>query len=272
MFVRDLQIINGITQPRNTCGHASGVATSNSPKRLPGLLRDRIKVNVQSAFRMNEALRRAWTEIVTPDDYEEHMARIGQAQAGADLTRHLLETASPPPGAHIVFAGAGTGKMLDFLNVSLLQPFRLVFTDLNARFLDRLKRRLAKLELRAEVIEDDFENTALKPGPDLLIATLLLENIDWRRGIETTSALRPPACGIIIQENPPEMTSAITPGRVLPPSMAEAADHAHPVLVPCDELVPAMAKHDYRQIDTSSRGVADGKRLISLLFERKLNS
>jgi hypothetical protein len=219
---------------------------------------------------MDEALRRAWTEIVTPGDYEEHMARIGQAQAGADLTRHLLETASPPRGARVVVAGAGTGQMLDFLDASLLRPFRLVFTDLNARFLESLKRRLTQLDLPAEVIEDDFENTALELGPDLLIATLLLENIDWRRGLETISALRPAACGIIIQENPPGMKSAITPGRVLPPSMAEAASQAHPVLVPCDQLVAAFAAHGYQQIDISSREVADGKRLLSALFQEKL--
>jgi hypothetical protein len=219
---------------------------------------------------VDEALRRAWTEIVTPDDYEEHMARIGQAQAGADLTRHLIETAGPPAGARVVFAGAGTGQMLDFLDASLLRPFHLVFADLNPIFLERLKRRLAKFDLAAEVIEDDFENTALEPAPDLLIATLLLENIDWRRGIGTISALRPAACGIIIQENPPGMKSAITPGRVLPRSMAEAASQAHPVLVPYDQLVAALAAPGYQQTDTSSREVADGKRLISLLFQRKL--
>ena len=219
---------------------------------------------------MDEALRRAWTEIVTPADYEEHMARIGQAQAGADLTRHLLETASPCRGARVVFAGVGTGQMLDFLDVSRLRPFRLVFTDLNARFLESLKRRLAQLDLPAEVAEDDFENTALAPGPDLLIATLLLENIDWRRGVETISALRPAACGIIIQENPPEMKSAITPGRALPPSMAEAASQAHPVLVPYAQLVAAFVAHAYQQVDTSSRDVADGKRLVSVLFQEKL--
>ena len=219
---------------------------------------------------MDEALRRAWTEIVTPEDYEEHMARIGQAQAGAELTRHLIEIARPSRGARVVFAGAGTGQMLDFLDASLLRPFRLVFADLNPRFLDHLKRRLSQLELGGEVIEDDFENTAIEPEPELLIAALLLENIEWRRGLETISALRPAACGIIMQENPPEMKSAITPGRVLPRSMAEAASQAHPVLIPYDHLVAAFAGRGYQQIDTSSRDVADGKRLVSILFRRKL--
>jgi hypothetical protein len=221
---------------------------------------------------MDEALRRAWTEIVTPDDYEEHMARIGQAQAAADLTRYLIETAHPPEGARIVIAGAGTGQALDFLDPALLQPFRLTFTDLNPRFLDRLKERLARRGLSANILEDDIENTALEPGPDLFLATLLLEHIDWRRGVEVISDLDPAACGIIIQENPPEIESAITPGRTLPPSIAEAAAQAHPALVPYDQLVPAFAARGYHRIDTCSREVADGKRLIAVLFGRIIES
>jgi hypothetical protein len=221
---------------------------------------------------MDGALRRAWTEIVTPEDYEEHMARIGQAQAAADLTRYLIETAHPPGGARIVIAGAGTGQALDFLDPALLQPFRLTFTDLTPRFLDRLKERLASRGLSANIVEDDIENTALESGPDLLIATLLLEHIDWRQGVEAISGLRPATCGIIIQENPPQMESAITPGRTLPPSIAEAVAQAHPVLVPYDELVSALAAHRYQHIGTSSREVADVKRLTAVLFQRKIEA
>jgi hypothetical protein len=221
---------------------------------------------------MDEALRRAWTTIVTPDDYEEHMARIGQAQAAADLMRWLIETAGTPPSAHIVIAGAGTGQALDFLDASLFQPFRVTFTDLNPRFLDRLKERLARQCLSANVIEDDIEKTSLKPGPDLLLATLLLENIDWRRGVEVIAGLRPSAMGFIIQENPPDMQSAFTPGRTLPASIAEAAAQARPVLIPRDQLVSALVAHGYRQAAASSREVADGKRLIAILFRRKIES
>jgi len=92
---------------------------------------------------------------------------------------------------------------------------------------------------------------------------------DWRRGVETTSALCPAACGIIIQKNPPEMKSAFTPGRVLPPSLAEGTGQVHPVLVPYDQLVPAFARRGYQQINVSYREVADGKRLLSVLFEGK---
>jgi hypothetical protein len=38
---------------------------------------------------MDPELRHAWTGIVTVEDYEEHMASIGQTQAAAELTEHL---------------------------------------------------------------------------------------------------------------------------------------------------------------------------------------
>lgn len=42
-------------------------------------------------------LRHAWTEVVVSDDYDAHMAAIGQAQANAELVPLLLER-WPPPG------------------------------------------------------------------------------------------------------------------------------------------------------------------------------
>jgi hypothetical protein len=38
------------------------------------------------------------------------------------------------------------------------------------------------LGLNATVLEDDIERLALEPAPDLLLAALLLEHIDWRKG------------------------------------------------------------------------------------------
>ena len=220
----------------------------------------------QYAIRMDEALRRAWTEIVTADDYEGHMTSIGQAQAAAELTGSLIALASLETGSRITIAGAGTGQVFDLLDPAVFRPHHLTCADLNPVFLARLGSRLASHGLEAEVVEDDIERTALQRGPDLLIATLLLEHIDWRRGVEVFAGLRPRACGIILQENPPHMTTAVTPGRRLPPSMAKAMEAAHPKLVPREELVPAMAEQGYRCIETAEREVADGKRLVGLLF------
>jgi hypothetical protein len=221
---------------------------------------------------MDANLRRAWVEIVTADDYDSHMAAIGQAQAGAALLTELIHSASAPTGGRVVMVGAGTGQVFDFLEgaAALLGPYRLTCTDLSRRFWDRLRERLSRHGLMAEVLEDDIENTSIEAGADLMLATLVLEHIDWRRGVEAMAGLRPAACGIVIQENPPEMASAVTPGRVLPPSIAEAVENAHPTLVPCAELETAFAALGYQSAGKFTRDVADGKRLVGMLFREVL--
>jgi hypothetical protein len=216
---------------------------------------------------MDPELRRAWTYIVSADDYEEHMASIGQAQAAAELTQHLVQSASLRPGSRITIAGAGTGQMFDVLNPAVFRPHRLTCADLNPVFLARLRERLEKYDLEAEILEDDIERTALAPGPDLLLSTLLLEHIEWLRGVEAFARLRPRTCGIVLQENPPNMSSAVTPGRHLPPSLAKAVETAHPTLVPRDDLIAAMTGRGYRCRESAVRKVADGKQLVGLLFE-----
>ena len=218
---------------------------------------------------MDPSLRRAWTQIVTGEDYDEHMAKIGQAQASAVLTCQILCSAQPPAGGRVVMAGAGTGQLLDFADAALFRPFRLTFTDLNPAFLARLARRLVQHGLVATVLEDDIERTMIEPEPDLLLATLLLEHIDWHRGVEALTGLRPAACGIVMQENPEGMTSAITPSRQIPPSLAKAGEIAHATLVPREDLVAAFAARGYVCKDTWTCAVADGKRLVAVLFVRE---
>jgi SAM-dependent methyltransferase len=196
------------------------------------------------------------------------MASIGQAQAAAELTQHLIQAASLQPGSRILIAGAGTGQMFDFLAAEVFRPYRLTCADLNPVFLARLRERLQRHGLEAEIREDDIERTALEPGPDLLLSTLLLEHIDWLQGVEAIARLRPRTCGIVLQENPPNMSTAVTPGRRLPPSIAKALETAHPTLVSRDGLIAAMTERSYACRETEVREVADGKRLVSLLFGR----
>jgi hypothetical protein len=117
-------------------------------------------------------------------------------------------------------------------------------TDLNPKFLAGLRERLVRHDLSTLLLADDIENTALPEGPDFLLATLLMEHIDWRKGVEVVDALRPAARGIIIQENPTGMTSAVAPGRRIPASMAAAVQIAQPKLVPHDELVSRASRVD----------------------------
>jgi hypothetical protein len=217
---------------------------------------------------MDSGLQLAWTQIITADDYEAHMAAIGQAQAAAALTREIIQAAGLSDGGRIAIVGAGTGQMLDFLDPSLFRPFRITCTDLNPSYLARLKERLAQHGLTALVFEDNIEHTTLEPGADLLLATLVLEHIDWRLGVEIFAALRPAACGIIIQQNPPGMISAVTPNRRVPSSIAKAVEIAHATLVPEEELLATFSGLGYTLQANWAREVADGKRLIALLFVR----
>jgi hypothetical protein len=215
---------------------------------------------------MDPDLRLAWTQIVTAEDYDEHMAAVGQAQAAAMLTADLIREAGLRRGGRVVIAGAGTGQMFDFLDPELFRPFRLICTDLNPVFLVRLRQRLFKRGLTALLVAEDLEHTALLEGPDLLLAALLLEHIDWEKGVEVIAALRPAACGLIIQENPPGMATAVTPGRRIPPSLATAVKTAQPKLLPHGELISAFEARGYRCAFTGRREVADAKRLVSTLF------
>jgi hypothetical protein len=76
-------------------------------------------------------------------------------------------------------------------------------------------------------------------------------------------------CGIIMQVNPPHMQSAITPGRVLPPSMQTAAETCRPVLLPADDLISLFGACGYSRRQQRSLDVADGKQLQALLFARE---
>jgi hypothetical protein len=215
---------------------------------------------------MESSLRPAWTKVVTADDYDEHMAAVGQAQAAAVLTAGIIHDTDLPANSRVVVVGAGTGQMFDLIDSAIFRPFDLICTDLNPMFLARLRERLVRHGLSAKILADDIESTALLEAPQLLLATLVLEHIDWRKGVEAISALGPAACGIIIQENPPRMATAVTPGRSIPVSIAAAVQIAQPKLVPHDQLLRAFEARGYGCVLTHAREVADGKRLVSTLF------
>jgi SAM-dependent methyltransferase len=217
---------------------------------------------------MDPALRRAWTETVTAADYEQHMSNIGQAQAIAALTQFILQSAPPPEDGSILVVGAGTGQMLDYLDPLIFRPYRITCTDLNREFLDRLEQRCSRQGIRVTTLVDDVEHTKVAGSADLILAALLLEHIDWRRGVEAIAGLAPRFCGIVTQENPPAMTSAVTPGRRLPTSVAKAMETAHPILIPHEELIEVFAARSYVCTATRAEPVADGKRLVATVFEK----
>jgi hypothetical protein len=91
---------------------------------------------------MENRLREAWQHTIQPEDYDAHMAAVGQAQANAHLIADLFARHPPSADAHILFAGAGTGQMFDFISPAVLSPYRTTFTDISEEFLRRLSSRL----------------------------------------------------------------------------------------------------------------------------------
>jgi hypothetical protein len=71
-------------------------------------------------------LREIWISQVEPDDYETHMAAIGQAQANARLVCDLFEAAGVAKGSRVLIAGAGTGQMFDYLPHGFFDGYRLI--------------------------------------------------------------------------------------------------------------------------------------------------
>src|ERR1700730_1437534 len=143
---------------------------------------------------MDPELRRAWTEIVTAEDYEEKMGSIGQAQAAAELTQRLIQSASLRPSSRITIAGAGTGQSFDFLAPAVFGAPRLTCANLNPVFLARLRERLERHGLEAEILEDDIERTALTPRPGLRRLRLrphLLHKLPHRRDLARRAGFRP---------------------------------------------------------------------------------
>ena len=210
---------------------------------------------------MRELLREAWLAIEAAD-YERHMAGIGQAEANAGLMAAWLDAIGP--AETVLVAGAGTGQMFDYLPADDAGAGRMVFTDFNPAFLARLRERLGE----AETFVDDIEATQLTgPYPHAAV-TLVLEHVDWRRALGSFRQWQSRRVLTVIQENPADVASAVTPGRIVPGTMNVFRDRARPTLVPLAALTDAMAELGYQLEQVQPAPVSDGKRMLGCWFVR----
>lgn len=192
------------------------------------------------------------------------MAAAGQAQANGELVRHMVES-WPPANPRLLFAGMGTGQILDYSGTGFLEPYRPTFTDINRGFLDRLEKRLVRLGCDSyQTAIDDLEDTRLQPPWGGVVVVLVLEHIDWRKGVASLGRLQAERCYIVIQENPPGSA------RVRPPvGSMSIFQQVRPNLVPPDQLIDAMAAQQYSLIASESRLVTDDKKMTGLVFARQ---
>ncbi|MFI5057773.1 MAG: hypothetical protein ACHQLQ_06275 [Candidatus Acidiferrales bacterium] len=193
---------------------------------------------------------------------------MGQAQANARLTAEYLAAQPPAAEASLLFLGAGTGQMFDFVSASILLPYQTTFTDINESYLDRLSGRLRTVEgLRYATVVDDVENTRLTPGFHTVLAVLLLEHVDWRKAVSTISSLAAERAFVIIQENPAALATAITPTREIAGTM-KIFTEVHPSLIPRDELEAELARNGFVPNYSAEEVVADDKKMLAIGFER----
>jgi hypothetical protein len=217
---------------------------------------------------LRERLRQAWSTTITPEDYEAHMAAVGQAQANAALVAEYLQAQPPARHASLLFAGAGTGQMFEFVSPEVLLPFHATFTDINAGYLNRLRSRLDGVPgLRYATVVDDLERTTLRRRFDVVLAVLVLEHIDWRSGLAALCGLAARELFVIIQENPPDNEMAISAARKIPETM-QVFKNVHPTLVPSDELRSQMKRLNFRRTYAAEKSVADGKKMLAFAFWR----
>jgi hypothetical protein len=214
-------------------------------------------------------LRDAWTSAIRAEDYEAHMAAIGQAQANAALVADYFRAHPPPADAAVLFAGAGAGQMFDFVPPSFLLPYRVTFADINPSYLERLAARLAAVEsLRFTTVVDDVEQSKLSPGFELILAVLVLEHVDWRKAVATFCALAAGRVFIVIQENPPAAPAPMSDTRAIPGSM-NIFKQIHSQLLSPDEITVEFATHGFELEYSATRTVADEKKMAALGFQRK---
>jgi len=208
-------------------------------------------------------LRDVWTTALLPEDYEAHMAAIGQAQANAEHVRDFLLHCTPPPGARVLIAGAGTGQMFDYVPPSIFAGVSPVFSDINPRFLACLRARYPA----AACVSDDLERSSLRGPFHAACAVLVLEHIDWQTGLDTLASLAPRHLFLVVQRNPPDISTAVSPSRRLPGSMQVFAE-THPILRDPAGIAAHLRTRGYELRGQWPRPVADGKTMLGLLFTR----
>jgi hypothetical protein len=116
-----------------------------------------------------------------------------------------------------------------------------------------------------ETVVDDIEASQLAPGFGAIVVVLVLEHVDYRRALRSLARLAPEHLIVVIQENPPEITTAVTPGRPLPASL-RVDENAQPRLIPSGDLIAELAQNGFVLQNRRDRPVADGKTMIGLLI------
>jgi hypothetical protein len=214
-------------------------------------------------------LREAWTTVIRPEDYDAHMALVGQAQANAQLVVDWLRSNPPKSDSSILFAGAGTGQMFDFFPAEFLSQYQVTFTDINGNYLKCLESRVrSKEQLRFRTLVDDIERSQLPSGFALAIAVLVLEHVEWHLAVASLCRLSIDSVFVVIQENPRQLTTAVSESQSIVGTMRIFRE-VHPVLVNREELVQEFDHHGFVMVYSREQNVLYEKKMVALGFTKK---
>lgn len=81
--------------------------------------------------------------------------------------------------------------------------------------------------------------------------------------------LQPKRLIVVIQRNPTEMATMVTPHRELPGSLKACAEGEKPSLLEPEELVSFLGGQGWIERRREVRDVADGKAMIGFVFEER---
>ena len=197
------------------------------------------------------------------------MFQVGQAEANAQLVADWLRSSPPKPGSQILFAGAGTGQMFDFVSPEILSPYQVTFTDINVDYLKRLESRLkSETQVHFEITVDNVEHPRLPSKYTLAVVVLVLEHVDWHLAVAALCTLNVESVFVVIQENPPTSAMAVIENQPLVGTM-RIFRKVHPMLLNREALIKEFEYHGFCLIYSSEKRVLYEKRMVGLGFRKK---
>ncbi len=212
--------------------------------------------------------RRAWLEILKPEELDLHMASIGQAEANADIVRQMFAAFPLPAGSKLLIHGCGSCQMLDFLSLADLGDVVFTCADLSPAMLEVGKQRLEKVHhVKYSVVVDDIENSALRGRYEAVLLVLVLLHVDWRKSLENMIRLQPRRFYIIEQEQASGV-SPVTVKEKLLPSLENYRAITEMTLVPRPDLTDFMKARGFAMSWRVTQPVPGDKAMAGYVFGR----
>lgn len=209
---------------------------------------------------MSEIEENPWLEIPA-EDYESHMAAIGQSAALRELFSEIYTDRKP---RRLAILGCTTGS--DMRQVDPSATELIVGVDINSRYLDIARERLGALGPTLQLVHGDVLQVELPAAAfDLIHVALLFEYVDplelFRRIHRWLSC---DGCCSVVTQAPAAGVSAVTEtGYQTLQRLAERMS-----LRSADELASLAEQAGFRLVQHRTVGLPSGKSFESSIFEK----